>query len=117
MSNEKNQNENQSQEQNEAQENQEVKVMPVEEAETLTKECCKHADDFLLSLREKFIPLSKEYGEQWAINTYLRMALIPGVYVARQSFSDDVIKEMMPAIEKMILEYKIVTPEEQANEV
>jgi len=96
---------------------EEQKVMSPEDAKKLTYLCSQQADQFLQHIRPYFANREEEYGTQWALENYMRMALLPGIYVVRQSLSNEAIKEMMPSLEKMILEYKILEEEVKENEI
>ena len=46
-------------------------------------------------------------GSAWAVENYIIMSLLPGIGVMRQFLSDEAIKEFMPQLEKMVLDYKM----------
>ncbi len=99
-----------------AQDPEAPKQITPEEAAQLTDLCSKQADQFLQHIRPFFATREEEFGTQWAIENYIRMALLPGIYVMRQSLSDEAIKEMMPLLEKMIMSFEIVIDEEKKEE-
>lgn len=97
----------------------EKKDMTLEEQQKLMDICSKQADQYLQHIRPLFANRESDYGSVWAIENYMRMSLLPGIFVLRQSLSDEAIKEFIPTLQKLILEFKLITQEnkEGNNEI